>query len=450
LKEFPLKLFANGLKAAALVSLAVTFSHKGSAQAIELAAWPSPLYWSPDATAAVKDARGAAITGQLPLVAVTPCRVMDTRAAYATSVFTGPFGLPSMGGANPSQRDIPIPMSQCGIPSNARAYSLNITVSPAGLLQYLTAWPTGSPRPNVSTLNSFEGKVVSNAAVVPAGINGAISVYVTNATDVIIDINGYYADLAGGGASGPPGPAGAVGATGPAGPTGAAGSAGQAGLAGAAGSTGPAGATGPAGPTGAAGAIGATGSTGAAGATGVAGSTGPAGPTGLAGATGATGLQGNPGIAGATGATGSTGAAGATGATGSVSSSYIHVYNLSAQVVPLEADIVFSSTGASAGFSHASSTITATNSGTYRVFFTVAAVEPNQFTVYQNGAPVAGATFGSGAGTQPNTGEAIVVLAAGDVLTLRNHTSTAAVTLQTLAGGTQVNSNASMTIIRLN
>ena len=58
---------------------------------------------------------------------------------------------------------------------------------------YLTAWPTGSAQPLVSTLNSFDGSVVANAAIVPAGTNGAVSIYVTNQTHVILDINGYFA-----------------------------------------------------------------------------------------------------------------------------------------------------------------------------------------------------------------------------------------------------------------
>ena len=53
-------------------------------------------------------------------------------------------------------------------------------------------------------------------------------------------------------------------------------------------------------------------------------------------------------------------------------------------------------------------------------------------------------------GTQQNIGQAIITLAAGDSLTLVNHTSAAAVTLQTLAGGTQVNVNASLVIKKLN
>jgi hypothetical protein len=43
----------------------------------------------------------------------------------------------------------------------------------------------------------------------------------------------------------------------------------------------------------------------------------------------------------------------------------------------------------------------------------------------------------------------LVQLVAGDVLTLRNHSSAAAVTLQSLAGGTETNVNASITITQV-
>jgi hypothetical protein len=96
------------------------------------------------------------------------------------------------------------------------------------------------------------------------------------------------------------------------------------------------------------------------------------------------------------------------------------------------------------------STITIGTAGDYSVSFNVSVVEPNQFAVFQNGAPVAGAIYGSGAGTQPNPGMVIVTAAAGDVLTVRNHTSAAAVTMQTLAGGTQINANAAILIEKIN
>ncbi|MDX1983169.1 MAG: hypothetical protein SFV51_23050 [Bryobacteraceae bacterium] len=131
---------------------------------------------------------GGAVT-PARLVAVTPCRVADTRPGQGTS---GVFGPPSL--AAGQVRDLPIPSSNCGIPTGAKAYSLNITVIPrSAALGFLTVWPSGQTRPVVSTLNSFDGRIVANAAIVPASAAGSISVYVTDAADVIVDINGYFA-----------------------------------------------------------------------------------------------------------------------------------------------------------------------------------------------------------------------------------------------------------------
>src|SRR5258708_3451411 len=90
-------------------------------------------------------------------------------------------------------RDFPIRSSSCVIRAPAAAYSLNITAVPSGPLGFLTVWPSGQTRPLVSTLNALGGDIVANAAIVPAGTNGAVSVFATNNTDVIVDINGYFA-----------------------------------------------------------------------------------------------------------------------------------------------------------------------------------------------------------------------------------------------------------------
>jgi hypothetical protein len=70
---------------------------------------------------------------------------------------------------------------------------LNFTAVPPGPLFYLTAWPTGIAMPTVSTLNDFKGLPDANAAIVRAGTGGAISVFVTNNSHVVIDTNGYFA-----------------------------------------------------------------------------------------------------------------------------------------------------------------------------------------------------------------------------------------------------------------
>jgi hypothetical protein len=116
---------------------------------------------------------------------------MDTRFP------NGAFGAPSLvGGAS---RSFPIPSGACGVPANAAAYSLNLTVVPHGTLGYLSAWPTGQPQPLVSILNSIDGLVLANAAIVPAGAGGAVTFFATNTTDLAVDINGYFAAPGSGG-----------------------------------------------------------------------------------------------------------------------------------------------------------------------------------------------------------------------------------------------------------
>ena len=123
------------------------------------------------------------VQGALLFVPMTPCRLVDTRDA------AGAFGGPSIAGN--TSRSFAIPSSACDVPSTAAAYSLNVTAVPKAGLGYMTIWPTGVTQPVVSTLNS-DGRVKANAAIVPAGTSGAVSVYATDATDVVLDINGYF------------------------------------------------------------------------------------------------------------------------------------------------------------------------------------------------------------------------------------------------------------------
>jgi hypothetical protein len=122
----------------------------------------------------------------LQFVPVPACRVVDTRLPMGT------FGGPAIPGG--SFRTFPIPQGACAIPTTAAAYSINVTVVPHGTLAYLEVWPAGETRPaNGSTLNSVDGRIKANAAIVAAGTpNEAISVYATNTTDVVLDINGYF------------------------------------------------------------------------------------------------------------------------------------------------------------------------------------------------------------------------------------------------------------------
>jgi endosialidase-like protein len=203
-----------------LTLLPVTVMAQVQRDAIPLKPWPAPLYWQPTeaenqiaarpATFGNEVAEDTRPANSLVFVGMTPCRVVDTRNG---SGFTGAFGPPSLAAG---KRTFPIQSStNCSIPSIAQAYSFNITIVPPGFLDFVTVGPTPlSLPPTFSTLNGYvcafsaSPCVISNAAIVPAGTSGSVDVYASQNTNLLIDINGYYAaqsgiTLASGSASAP-------------------------------------------------------------------------------------------------------------------------------------------------------------------------------------------------------------------------------------------------------
>lgn len=133
-----------------------------------------------------------AIAGVRPLAAqpyqfypLTPCRVVDTRNATATN------GGPWLG---TTARDFQI-RGNCGVPLQARAAVLNITVTAATANSWLIIWPSGQAKPWVSAIN-FDTATWATA-------NGAIAALSSNTNDLsvanatgnvhcIIDVTGYF------------------------------------------------------------------------------------------------------------------------------------------------------------------------------------------------------------------------------------------------------------------
>jgi hypothetical protein len=125
--------------------------------------WAAPLYWQlseseRDAkneamsnTAGTLRPRAQSPTNSLAFVAMTPCRVVDTRSNQG---FTVAFGPPSlMEGAS---RTFPIQSSPSWpIPGIAEAYSFNVVVVNPGPLGFITVYPTGQPQPLDATLNDL-------------------------------------------------------------------------------------------------------------------------------------------------------------------------------------------------------------------------------------------------------------------------------------------------------
>jgi hypothetical protein len=190
---------------------------------VPLKNWATPLYWHPNqvekvaaaknssrgATAQLQFSQNAVSTDALTFVAITPCRLVDTRGSVGGFNGDMPFSGPSL--TSGMTQTFPVQLASeamddtapapCGmIPSIAEAYSFNVTVIPhgGGVVDYVTIWPAGSTQPVVSLLNDLQGGIVANAAIVPAGTtvtSGGVSVYNSGpaVTDIIIDVNGFYA-----------------------------------------------------------------------------------------------------------------------------------------------------------------------------------------------------------------------------------------------------------------
>ncbi len=432
------------------------------------------------------------VTAYVPMA---PVRVLDTRTGVGT-----PVGKIS----NLTLAFDPV----TAVPADARAVVLNVTATEPTDPSYISVQPTGGPDTGVSNVNFMAGETTANQVTVPLGPGNAVRIRNSvGQVHVVVDLAGYYVDAPAGGAVGPQGIPGIPGPQGPQGSLGAPGINGTNGLPGTQGLTGSDGAQGLIGPNGlpgsnglngAAGIDGVNGANGAAGATGLDGAAGTPGingtngldgnpgtngldgapgidgtngidgnpgtngldgtpgidgTNGIDGNPGINGLDGAPGINGTDGAEGPAGPTGETGAAGaSGPASYALIYNTTAQLVAIEGDVVFNTNGVvKGGIAHTAGTaeITLVNSGDYLISFSLSATEINQFSLFLNGAPVAGALYGSGSGSQQNSGQVILTATAGDVVTVRNHTSFTGVNLPSNIGGSQTTTNASIMVQQL-
>ncbi len=123
--------------------------------------------------------------------ALTPARVLDSRPATQVGPYNSPWG-PGV------TRDVSIG-GQGGVPADASAVVLNVTVADTTASSFLTVWPKGGSKPTASSLNWTAGEVIPNAVTVELGTSGDVSVFNPGGNvDVIIDVAGYYDSVSGG------------------------------------------------------------------------------------------------------------------------------------------------------------------------------------------------------------------------------------------------------------
>jgi uncharacterized repeat protein (TIGR01451 family) len=126
------------------------------------------------------------VSPPLHLYTLPPCRLLDTRDPV------GPFGGPALQ-AN-AVRVLPL-FDRCGIPSTARALSVNLTVTEPAAPGNVRLYPAASPVPNASSINYTAGQTRANNAVVSLDGYGQLGLFCAQASGTahfILDVNGYF------------------------------------------------------------------------------------------------------------------------------------------------------------------------------------------------------------------------------------------------------------------
>jgi streptogramin lyase len=114
-----------------------------------------------------------------------PCRVVDTRNP------TGPNGAPALQAGKDRTFTL---AGACGIPSNAAAVAVNVTVTGATAAGHLTAYASGTTLPSTATISYSAGQTRANNAIFSLG-GGAVEIHCAQASgsvQFILDVTGYF------------------------------------------------------------------------------------------------------------------------------------------------------------------------------------------------------------------------------------------------------------------
>ncbi len=119
-------------------------------------------------------------SGQSAYTSVGPIRLADTRLGFGYTVIDACTIRVGVSGV-------------AGVPSDATAASLTITVPGAGGDGWAAIWPSGTTWSGVSTINFRAGETRANTTLVQLGAGGAVDVYTSACgTGTIIDIGGVF------------------------------------------------------------------------------------------------------------------------------------------------------------------------------------------------------------------------------------------------------------------
>ena len=123
-------------------------------------------------------AQFAAVDG---LTSITPKRVLDTRDGTGA-----PAGIVAATGV------VSLDLRAAGLPTDATAALLNVTVTDGTDPGFVTVYPCTQPRPTASNLNYTKGKTAANLVQVAVDPGGTVCLYAHGATHLVADLSGWF------------------------------------------------------------------------------------------------------------------------------------------------------------------------------------------------------------------------------------------------------------------
>lgn len=121
------------------------------------------------------------------LVSLVPARLLDSRSANSTV-----DGISAGMGVRPADSITPVTVAgRGGVPHNAVAVMLNVTVVDAMDDGFAVVYPCGQAVPTASNLNFRRGDTVPNAVVAKIGVDATVCVYTWSPVHLIVDVNAY-------------------------------------------------------------------------------------------------------------------------------------------------------------------------------------------------------------------------------------------------------------------
>ena len=128
---------------------------------------------------------GPNTAGQLHVLP-SPVRVYDSRSGEAPTAI-GPKVPTDINGV----RIVNTTGNASGVPTNARAVLINLTITGPKGPGFASAWATG-PFPGTSSINFAAGQNVAATTVVGCGPSATIQVLTSTVTDFVVDVIGFY------------------------------------------------------------------------------------------------------------------------------------------------------------------------------------------------------------------------------------------------------------------